>query len=145
MPKWMRSVGGFVQDWWAEMTGALSVPFAILALAGAPPAKLYYLLGYAALWVVVLRQGIMLKRIEKRNARSEEISELINSGLDLIQTRTEEQLRDWLDKVEDLAQRMGSAYVTRINVQSAKAIGLMPIIETLHEFLLENQHGRLDP
>ncbi len=56
--KWAEILTSTVGGWWTLMSGATSIPFALLALiCGGKPGVWFAILAYVALWVMVIRMA----------------------------------------------------------------------------------------
>jgi hypothetical protein len=74
-----------VREWWRTMAGALSIPFAFLALFDIPGRLLFGVLAYASLWALVISQNreiAKLKRTTKKLdiALYDSFDELLKQG-----------------------------------------------------------------
>lgn len=55
---WTQIIGSAVGGWWSLMSGAISIPFAFIALiSGGKPGIWFAILAYATLWVLVIRMA----------------------------------------------------------------------------------------
>jgi hypothetical protein len=65
LPQWLKSCIDTVGKWWGIMSGALSIPFALLALFNVPPRLLFAALAYISLWALVIAQARRISGLQK--------------------------------------------------------------------------------
>jgi len=66
MRRWFRESFALVREWWGTMSGALSIPFAFLALFNVASQRLMFAaLAYASLWASVIAQARRISELQK--------------------------------------------------------------------------------
>jgi hypothetical protein len=63
--RWLKTWADTVGSWWGIMSGALSIPFAFLALFNFQARLLFAALAYIALWVVIVGQARRISELQK--------------------------------------------------------------------------------
>jgi hypothetical protein len=65
--KWSKIIASLLGGWWSSMSGAASIPLAFLAvLVGGKPSLWLAILGYVALWIVVIKMARDRYNIENK-------------------------------------------------------------------------------
>src|SRR5262245_43050279 len=65
MLRWLKSLASSIREWWGIMSGALSIPFAFLALFNVPGRLLFASLAYIGLWALVFAQARRISELQK--------------------------------------------------------------------------------
>jgi hypothetical protein len=64
--RWFKTVACGVNQWWAIMSGAISIPFAFLAAFSTfAPRLLFAVLAYVSLWVLTIAQARRISELQK--------------------------------------------------------------------------------
>ena len=118
MQQWFKSCVDTVGKWWGIMSGALSIPFALLALFNVFSQRLLFgVLAYASLWALVIsqnRQIAKLKRTTKKLdiALYDRFDELFKQGEAMMKKflhnetplPTENEFQQWDERLITLAE-----------------------------------------
>jgi hypothetical protein len=82
----LKTLAGSVGAWWGIMSGAVSIPFAFLALFDIPGRLLFAALAYVSLWVLIAAQAKRILELQKPvrspNVRIQVDKDLIDSRRD---------------------------------------------------------------
>jgi hypothetical protein len=84
---WVKKVAHYVEEWWGYMSGALSVPFGLLALFNVSQRLLFGTLAYTAVWGLVISQGRRISKLQDK--RNREVEECVDRVCELLQNPTE--------------------------------------------------------
>jgi hypothetical protein len=79
IPDWLKVTASSVGGWWSLMSGALSIPFAFIALFsnGKPQIAFFAILAYCALWVMVFRMAMKIHKLESPPSLSDAAMKLL--------------------------------------------------------------------
>jgi uncharacterized membrane protein HdeD (DUF308 family) len=67
LTRWLKTIADSVGAWWGIMSGAVSIPFAFLALFNLPGRLLFAALAYISLWVLIVAQAKRILELQKRS------------------------------------------------------------------------------
>jgi hypothetical protein len=115
MPRWLKKIWGFIWEWWGVMSGALSIPFAALALFKIGSPILFCSLAYIALWVMIFSQYRQISVLKSRKkptiALYDDLEGLAKRGDGMMErfkkneAPTEEEFNQWDNELITLAGR----------------------------------------